>query len=171
METWDAITSRRNVRQFSPRSISPSDLDRILEAGRRTPSASNVQPWDFIVVTDPQVLAELPQVWRGAAHLARGRAAIVLVAPDAADPRTRELTQYDLGQATMSIMLAAADLGIGTGHSSVDDQDLARRLLGVPDDRVVAWMMALGYPEDRPLAPISKPMRRPFDEVVHRERW
>ncbi len=62
-------------------------------------------------------------------------------------PETATLIQYDLGQVTMSIMVAASDLGIGTGHSSVRDQELARQLLGVPDDRFVAWMMALGYPD------------------------
>ncbi len=72
METWDAITSRRNVRQFSSQPISPDDLDRILEAARRTPSAGNKQPWDFIVVTDPDVLAELPQALaRRGAHVTR----------------------------------------------------------------------------------------------------
>ena len=59
METWDAITSRRNVRQFSDRSIEEDVLDRILEAGRRAPSSRNWQPWDFVVVTDRAQLREL----------------------------------------------------------------------------------------------------------------
>ena len=71
----------------------------------------------------------------------------------------------------MSIMLAAADLSIGSGHSAVQDQDLARRILGFPDDRICALLIPLGYPADRPLRPIRRPNRRPFDEVVHRERW
>ena len=44
MQTWDAITSRRNVRSFADRPIPPADLDRILEAGRRSPSSQNWQP-------------------------------------------------------------------------------------------------------------------------------
>jgi hypothetical protein len=56
VDTWDAITSRRNVRAYSERPIAPEDLDRILEAGRRAPSASNRQMWDFIVCTDPSQL-------------------------------------------------------------------------------------------------------------------
>jgi nitroreductase len=71
----------------------------------------------------------------------------------------------------MSIMLAAADLGIGSGHASVGDQALARRILALPDDREVAILLALGYPADRPLTPIRRPNRRTFDDVVHRERW
>jgi len=70
----------------------------------------------------------------------------------------------------MLMMLAAADLGIGSGHSAVADQDLARTLLGHPEDRFLAYMIALGYP-DRPLTPIERPNRRPFAEVVHRGRW
>jgi nitroreductase len=76
-----------------------------------------------------------------------------------------------LGQATFAMMLAAADLGIGTGHSSVGDQAKARAILGVPDTHVVSYLLGVGYPADRPLQPITKPDRRPFDEVVHHGRW
>jgi nitroreductase len=147
------------------------DLDRILEAGRRSPSSSNQQRWDFVVSTDRAQLQELAKVWRYGAHVATSAATVALIAPDADDRRTRESIQYDLGQATMSMMLAAADLAIGSGHSAVADGDLARRLLGFPVDRFCAWLISFGYPADRPLKPISEPARRPFDEVVHRGGW
>ena len=171
METWDAIRSRRNVRSYSERAIAPEDLDQILEAGRRTPSAGNQQAWDFVVCTDPEQLAQLASVWRSAGHVARSAATIALIAPNAGDARSRDLVQYDLGQATMSIMLAAADLGIGSAHSAVSDQELARRLLGFPEDHFCAWLITLGVPADRPLRPVARPNRRPFEEVVHRGRW
>ena len=171
METWDAIRSRRNVRSYQERAITPEDLDRILEAGRRTPSAGNQQAWDFVVCTDREQLAQLARVWRSGGHVARSAATIALIAPNPDDARSRDLIQYDLGQVTMSIMLAATDLGIGSAHSAVSDQDLARRLLGFPDDRFCAWLISLGTPADRPLRPIERPNRRPFDDVVHRGRW
>jgi nitroreductase len=71
----------------------------------------------------------------------------------------------------MSIMLAAADLGIGSSHASVGDQALARRILGLPEDREVVVLVALGYPAHRPLAPMVRPKRRAFEDVVHREHW
>jgi len=171
VETWQAIRSRRNVRGYTDRPISSEDLDRILEAGRRSPSSVNEQRWDFVVCTDRRQLQELSGVWRYARHVATSAATVALIAPDSDDPRIRCSVEYDLGQATMSMMLAAADLGIGSGHSSVADQDLARRILGHPEDRSCAYLIAFGYPADRPLAPIRKPNRRPFDDVVHRGRW
>ncbi len=171
METWDAIRSRRNVREFADRPVAEADLDRILEAGRLAPSARNWQPWDFVVVTDRDRLRELAGVWQGAWHVAGAAAAIAVVSPVPGGERERELLQYDVGQATMSMMLAAADAGIGTGHSSVADQELARRLLGYPDDRFCAYLISVGYPADRPLAPLRRLNRRPFEDVVHRERW
>jgi nitroreductase len=171
METWDAIRARRNVRSYTPDAVSDEHLNRIAEAGWRAPSASNRQHWDFVIVTDRDQLAELATVWRAAGHIAGASAAFALVLPLVDDDRTRVVDQYDLGQATYAMMLAAADLGIGTGHSSVGEQDKARAVLDVPDTHEVAYLIGVGYPADRPLRPVVKPTRRPFDEVVHRGRW
>jgi nitroreductase len=171
MQTWDAIRARRNVRTYTDEPIEPAQLDQILEAGRRTPSARNWQPWDFVVVTEREALAELSKVWMGAGHIAGSAATIALIAPAVEGEREKSIAQYDLGQATMSIMIEAADLGIGSGHSAVGDQDLARQLLGFPPDRFCAYLIALGHPAERPLAPLTKINRKPFDEVVHRGHW
>jgi nitroreductase len=171
METWDAICARRNVREYKPDAVSQADLNRIAEAGWRAPSAKNRQPWDFVIVTDKTQLQELSTVWRGAGHIAKAPAAIALVVPVPPDERRVVTDNYDVGQATMAMMLAATDLGIGTGHSSVGDQEKARAILGVPDEYLVAYLLGVGYPADRPMTPIRKPNRRPFDEVVHRGRW
>ncbi len=171
METWDAIRARRNVRTYTDVAIPQADLDRVLEAGWRSPSASNRQHWDFVVTTDRAQLQQLSTVWQGAKHLAGAAAAIVLVLPEPENERFLIIDQYDLGQATYAMMLAAADLGIGSGHSSVGDQDAVRRIIGMPAEYHAGYMLGLGYPADRPLAPIERINRRPFDEVVHRGRW
>lgn len=170
METWDAIVSRRNVREFADRPLNEADLERILEAGRRAPSSRNWQPWDFIVVTDRGQLQELSTVWRGGGHIAQSAVTVVIVVP-AAGEQPPDRAAFDIGQASMQMMLAAADRGIGSGHSAVGDQDRARELLGFPADRSAAIMIDFGYPADRPLSPIRRPDRRPVDGVVHRGRW
>ena len=134
MERWEAIRARRNVRTYGDRAIAPEHLDRVLEAGWRSPSASNRQKLDFIVVTAPDQLEKLSTVWVGAGHLAAAKAAM-------------------------------------SGHSAVGDQEECRRIVGVPPEHTCAYMIAFGYPANRPLRPIGKPDRRPYDEVVHRGRW
>jgi nitroreductase len=171
METWDAITSRRNVREFEERPIGDDHLERILEAGWRAPSSRNWQPWAFIAVTDRAQLTELAGVWRGGGHIAHSAATVVVTLPEVDEADRRARAAFDAGQATMQMMIAAADLGIGSGHSAVGDQDRAREILGFPSDRYAYIMVDFGYPADRPLRPIKRPDRRPFAEVVHRGKW
>ncbi len=172
METWEAISSRRNVREFTDEPLPDEALRRILEAGWRAPSSRNWQPWDFVVVTERAQLQELSQVWQGGAHIANAAVAVGLVIDDFdAGSRDREIALYDLGQASLQMMVAAADLGIGSGHSAVADQDQARRVLGLPAGKILQYVIDLGYPADRPLKPIRRPNRREFDEVVHRGTW
>jgi nitroreductase len=172
MQTWDAIRARRNVRQYSGEPIAREDLERICEAGRRAPSAGNWQPWDFVVVTGHEQLIELAKVWeRGGRHIASSAATIALVAKEPDDEQQGQWLMYDFGQATAYMTLAAADLGIGSGHSAVIDQEQARRVLGFPDGYRAVFLIGLGYPADRALRPLTRPNRRPFEEVVHWHRW
>jgi nitroreductase len=172
METWDVIRARRNVRQYTGQPIAREDLERICEAGRRAPSAGNGQPWNFVVVTGRAQLIELAQVWeQGGRHIASSAATIAMVATEPEGERQSELLMYDFGQATAYMMLAAADLGIGSGHSAVSDQQQAQRVLGFPDGYLAFFLIGLGYPAGRPLRPLARPDRRPFDEVVHWGRW
>jgi nitroreductase len=170
MQTQDAIRARRNVRSYRPDLVPNADLDRIAEAGWRAPSASNRQHWTFIIVIDPDQLRALSTVWRGAGHIAGAPAAIALVVPHT-DDGTRLVDYYDLGQATYAMAVAAADLGIGTGHAGIGDQDQARKILGVPADQDVAYLLGVGYPADRPLRPITRPDRRPIGEVIRYGHW
>jgi nitroreductase len=170
MDTWDAITSRRQVRTFSNEPVQKSDLERVLEAGRRAPSSRNGQPWDFVVVTEADQRERLSHVWQGAGWMAAAPAIIALVVP-VAEGREELIGRFDLGQATMQMMIAATGLGIATGQASCQDQDLAKDVLGMPEGKQCLVLIALGYPADRPLEPIRKPSRRPLDEVAHFDRW
>jgi nitroreductase len=169
--TWEAIRSRRNVRAYTDVPLSGDHLDEILEAGRRAPSSQNWQPWDFVVVTSRPALVSLSEVQGrgGSEHVASAAAAVGVVA-QVVEGSERRL-YFDLGQAVMSMMLAAAGLKIGSCHAGVSDQDLARRVLGLPGDRSCAYVISFGYPADRELTLIRYPARRAFDEVVHRDHW
>src|SRR3954452_1783653 len=147
MQTWDVMRARRNVRQFPDQPIPRDDLERILEAGRRSPSSSNWQPWHLVVVTDREQLVELAKAWpQGGTHLAGSAATIALVAENPADEQIRRRIGYDFGQATALMMITATELGIGSGHSAVRDQDQARKVLGLPDGYFCGYLLDFATP-------------------------
>lgn len=171
METLDAIRTRRKITEYADQPVEDEKLDQILEAGRRSPSSRNSQRWDFVVVRDRERLQRLSQVWRGAAHIADAPLAIAIVAPFSDDLRENGSINFDLGQAVASMMIAAADLGIGSRHASVEDYDLGAEILELPEEKRLTWLFGLGYPGDRPMKPVVQPDRRPIDDVVHHEVW
>jgi nitroreductase len=171
MDAWDAIRSRRDIRSFSDRGISDTDLDRILEAGRRSPSAMNRQPWTFIVCRDPKTLDHLAAASGNARQVVESAVTVALVVPKRDTEEGRRWLHYDLGQVTMSMMIAAAGMGIGSSHAAVRDEAAASAVLGIPDDHFCPYLVAFGYPAGTDLKPIVAPDRKPLEEIVRYEHW
>ncbi len=173
MTAWDAIRTKRAIRQFADRPLPDEAIDRILRAGRRAGSSKNSQRWDFIVVRDRARLAELAPVGPWAGHLAGAAVAIALVTPDPRAAGQPLSIMFDLGQAAENMMLAAWELGIGSVPATVYEQDLARRILAYPADRWCEYLLSFGYPADPAAlaAPLRPGGRRPLAEMVHEERW
>jgi nitroreductase len=170
---WDAVRTRRAIRAFADRPLAPAELDRILQAGRRAGSSKNLQRWAFIVVQDRVTLAELAAVGPWAGHLAGAALGIALVTPDPSSADAPLSVMFDLGQAAENMMLVAWELGIGSVPATVYEPDLARRILGYPDDHHCEYLLSFGYPAD-PAALTAPPRpggRRPLDAMVHRDRW
>jgi nitroreductase len=172
MDTLEAIRRNRAVRDFRPDPLPSEIVDTILEAGRRSGSSKNLQRWAFIVVRERDALERLSKVGTWAGHLAGAAVAIALVTPtkDLDDPPS---VMWDLGRCAQNMTLAAWALGVGSVPATVYEQDLAREILGYPEDHWCEYILSFGYPADpgdltRPLRPGR---RRPLHELVHRERW
>lgn len=173
MNVLEAIGGLRVVRRYADRPLAEAHLTAILNAGRRASSSKNRQRWDFIVVTDRERLVALSAVGPYAGHVARAAAAVALVIPDPGASERPHSVAWDLGLASQNMILAAWELGIGSCPITVYEPDLARSILGFPADHACEQLLAFGYPANpddltRPLKPGG---RRPFDEIVHRERW
>lgn len=170
---WAAISTRRAIRSFQDRPLEAVHLERILHAGRRASSSKNLQRWSFIVCRDRAHLQALSEVGPFAGHLAGAAVGVALVTPDPRGSASPLSVMFDLGQAADSMMLAAWELGIGSVPATVYAHDLARSLLGYPEDHHCEYLLSFGYPSDptdltRPPRPGG---RRPLDELVHEERW
>jgi nitroreductase len=170
---WTAISTRRVVRRFADRPLAGEHLDRILNAGRRANSSKNQQRWSFIVCRERAHLRELAAVGPWAGHLAGAAAGVALVTPDPAGTGAPMSIMFDLGQAADSMMLAAWELGIGSVPATVYRHDLARELLGYPEDHHCEFLLSFGYPADP--ADLTRPLkaggRVALDQLVHEERW
>jgi nitroreductase len=170
---WTAVARKRAVRRFAERPLDPDHLRRIVDAGRHAGSSKNSQPWEFVVVEERDTLRELGKVGPYAGHLAGAAAGIALVTPDPATADAPLSVYWDLGQAAQNMMLVAWELGIGSVPATVYEPELAKRILGYPDDRHCEFLLSFGYParDDDLTRPPKAGGRRPLDDIVHRGRW
>ena len=165
------LRNLRAVRQYLPDPIPQTVLDDVYEVTRWTGSAKNLQPWDLVVVRDREMLDRLSKLEGYAGHLALAPLGIVLVM----DGDNPEFATYDEGRLAERIMLAAAAHGLGSsiGWWSKPAQEEVKRLLGVPADRIVRTVLAIGYPDEeaRSARPKRSDVRKPIAEFVRQERY
>ena len=165
---FELVKTKRSVREFADKPIPPEIIRQILEAGRLSGSAKNMQPWQFVAVENKANLAELAQCGMFAKHLAGASLGVALVT---ADPFLRLTVPFDLGRASQNMMLTAWAEGIGSEMATIYQPDRARELLGVPDGFTIPWCISFGYPVAARQPPARKGGRRTADDVFHFETW
>ena len=171
MQVWDAIHNKRAIREFRAEALAPAEVERILQAGRRSQSSKNSQPWHFIAVQDRNRLGKLAQLGAGMGHVASAALCIVIVVPT---QNERTLWHFfDSGQSAAYMQLAATEIGIGSCLGTIYQPDDARALLGIPDGYQTRLVISFGYPANQAEAEqaLRAGGRRGFDEVVHWETW
>jgi nitroreductase len=173
VEVYDAIRTNRSIRQFTDQAVSREHMEHILNAGRLSGSAKNLQPWTFVAVTERATLKALSECGPSCGHLAGAAFAVVLVTPDLRQPPTL-VTPFDLGRASQNMILAAWDLGIASSMATIYEPEKAAAILGIPDGQDVPWAISFGYPHPDADPRRRRPRaggRRTLDEVVRWERW
>ena len=169
MDTFLAVASKREVREYAGRPIPADAEQRILEAGRISGSSQNRQPWRFLVVESPSLRTRLADAVYVAANV-RGAAMVVVIAL-----RGRGPTAFDAGRAAQNMMLTAWNDEIGSCPNGMPDPDAVARLLDLEDGERPVVVLTFGYPArsrdpQRHAASewIERANRKPFDEVVQR---
>jgi nitroreductase len=165
---------RQSVRSYLPEPIQRDKIERCLEAARLAPSASNAQPWRFVVADEPQLVRELGRATYK--RFTRSVPAFVAVVrePGKAESRLggwlagRDYRLIDLGMAAEHFCLQAAEEGLGTCLLGLFNQRRVGRLLGVPAGRRVQILITLGYPADEE---IRQKKRKPLSQMRSYNRY
>ena len=169
MDTFLAIASKRDRRNFSDRPIPDEAITRILDAGRLAGSAANRQPWRFLVVESADVREQLADTVFAPANV-RGASLVVVVAG-----RPGEMPAFDAGRAVQNMFLAAWNEGVASVPNGMPDSGRTAEVLGLSDEERPRIVLAFGYPA-KAIEPESRSAeewsaaakRRPLEELVER---
>ena len=161
MDVFEAIRTRRSVRAFTGNAIPREDLEKIVDSGRLAASGSNKQPWDFIVITDREMIEQL----KTASKWIEKAAAIIAVVMD---PGSRWWVE-DGAAAVQNMLLASTALGYGScwleGYT-LRNEDAFKALLGVPAEKRLMTLVPIGVPVEWPTKE-----KKSLEEVIHWEKY
>ena len=182
MNLHEIVAGRRSIRKYREEEVPDELLQEILEAVRWTPSGGNIQPWEVIVVRDPETKRRLQETLGGYNPARKSIVAAPLLLVLCAKEKIPDTYRKDknirtkfgdwwflfhLGSAAQNLCLAAHALGLGTVMVGFFDHDKAKEMLKVPEGYEVVLMTPLGYPAATP----KPPPRREVDEFSHSERF
>ncbi|MCB2173066.1 nitroreductase family protein [archaeon] len=165
MESINTLLSRRSIRKYTKDPVPEEVKQNILEAGRLAPSATNVQPWHFIVITNQEGKQACSfgnfNRWTSEADF------IVVGVYRTSNPMMDNFAKMDVTIALQNMVIAGWLQGVGSCWIGAWNDAHLRQVLDVPDDCVIVGIIPFGYPDGIPVTPSKKPL----DQIIHKEKW
>jgi nitroreductase len=161
MEVLEAIRTRRSIRRFKKEPVPPELVEKLLEAGRWAPSSADSEPWEFIVVTDPEIKRRISRSFNIGRFLNEAPLAIAVVV----DRLRTALPVQDGTLAAYAILLAAHDLGLGACWINPNIPGGIKKILGISITKKLIAILAIGYPDEAPVH-----TRRKLEDFVYFEK-
>ncbi|MEM1628492.1 MAG: nitroreductase family protein [Desulfurococcaceae archaeon] len=166
-EYTEFLLTRRSIRKYKKDLVPLELLLEVVNVARFAPSARNLQPWEFIIITDPVVKDRLAAIYPWRQPLYDAPAGIVVVCDEKTSPLSY---MVDCANAIIYIMLAAHAYGLGTvwlGVMRDEERSKIREILGLPNEKVPVAIIAIGWPDERP----EPRPRKPLTDIVHINRY
>lgn len=196
MELLQAILKRRMVRNFTDEPVSDQDLQKMLELALHAPSAGFSQGWSFVIVRTKEQRKKVGRI-QGEDDYASGgfgnfvsKAPVIIVACTSEEAYHRRYKEpdkleedgtaiewptpywfFDIGAASMIILLCAVDMGYAAAFTGTFDPRGMKELLGIPAEYHPVGVISIGKPAKDKKSPSLKRGRRPIEQVVHYEKW
>ncbi|MCW4020764.1 MAG: nitroreductase family protein [Candidatus Bathyarchaeota archaeon] len=170
MDVFEAIKTRRSIRSYETRPVEKEKLSKVLEAIRLSPSATNSQPWRFIVVKDSKVRESLRVAYDRDWFVSAPVIIVACAVPGDAWARHdgEEYWKVDVSIAMQDLVLAAWEEGLGTCWIGAFREEEAKQSLGIPENVRVVAMTPLGYPAEEK-EPVTN--RKSLEEIIRYNRW
>lgn len=165
MDVLEAIKTRRSIRKYRKEKVPDDHVEKILEAGRWAPSASNTQPWNFIVLKDDKLKKDVAKSTTFGRFLAEAPLGICVVV----DPRKSTHPVEDGAIATQNMLLAAHSLGLGAcwiGSYGSTYEDEVKEILKIPREKRLLSIISIGFPTESP-----RSTRKKLDELVFTDHY
>ncbi len=173
VDVIDAIKNRRSIRKFKSRDVSDEIMLELIDAAHWAPSAGNIQPWDFIIVREPEIKRRLAEAALKQTFIQQAPVVIVVCASEDRSSigyGMRGKTLYcvqDTAAAIQNINLAAYSLGLGTCWVGAFKEEEVREVLEIPRGKRPVAVIPVGYPAQSP----TPRRRRPVDDLIHHEKF
>jgi nitroreductase len=165
MSIINVILSRRSIRKYQRKDLSKEQLEKILECGRQSPSANNVQPWHFIVITDKNIKEAL-SLGRWNTFIKDSSLTIVGCAYTGNDYGRRWST-IDTTIALQNMVISAWALGIGSCWIGDFKEKEVKDMLNISEDWKVVALISFGYPNEK----ILSCRKKSISEIVSYNRF
>jgi nitroreductase len=169
MDALEAIRTRRSVRKYRDQPVPEELVQKLLAAAMNAPSARNGQPWQFVVIDDGRMLADVAEI-NPNAQMARSAPLGILVCGDLSLEKSQGYWIVDCSAAVENILLAAHALGLGACWTGVFPREERmkglRQLVKLPENVIAHSLVIVGYPAEQP-----PPLERFRPERIHRNGW
>jgi nitroreductase len=173
MNLLEVIMKRRSIRTFKKQEVSQKTVEKLLEAARWAPSAGNVQPWEFVIVSSQQTKQELSKAAFNQKNLEEASVVIVVCADEKRAAESygvrgkRLYCLQDTAAAIQNILLTAYSLGLGSCWTGAFKEDEIRKVINAPKEMRPVALIPVGYPNEVPEAT----RRRPLNKIMHKESF
>jgi len=173
VDVLEAIKSRRSVRAFTNKPVSDEEVMKLIDAARWAPSAGNIQPWEFVIVRNPEIKRGLSAAALDQTFIEEAPVVIVVCANQLRSGSgygSRGVNLYclqDTAAAIQNMLLAAHALGLATCWIGAFYEEEARKVLHIPNGVRPIAIIPVGHPAEKP----EVPDRRPLNEIVHHETF
>jgi len=173
MDVFEAIKDRRSIRAFEKKTVSEEQVEKLIDAARHAPSAGNLQPWEFVIIRDPQIKRQLSIAALNQTFIEEAPVVIVVCANEARSGRgygSRGVNLYciqDTAAATQNMLLAAYAMRLGTCWIGAFREEMVSETLKTPDQVRPVAIIPIGYPSEKP----TLRRRRPITDIIHQETF